>query len=162
MTLRNLHSSLSSRLRRVERGDGDSFEFMVGILPLAMLMMLIGAVTIIRPAQLPAWIAARECARMMAASLDQDVAEPQGERAALNSLERNAIAGVAGGFNIDTTYPDKIAHPNPRGMNASCTVSYVVPMADLPLVGGLFGNVPIDATVTMTIDPYKSDWKPKP
>lgn len=162
MTLRNLYSIHSSRLRRVERGDGDSFEFMVGILPLAMLMLLIGAVTIIRPAQLPAWIAARECARMMAASLDQDIAEPQGERAAINSLERNAIVGVAGAFDIDTTYPDKVAFPNPRGMTASCKVAYVVPMADLPMIGGLFGNVPIDATVTMTIDPYKSDWKPKP
>ena len=163
MNTRNLYRTHHSWLRRSERGDGDSFEFMVGILPLAMLMMLIGAVSIIRPAQLPVWIAARECARMMTASLDQDVAEPQGDRAARNSLERNAIVGVDwGSFNIQTTYPDKISFPNPRGMEASCRVSYVVRMADLPLVGGLFGDVPMDATVTMTIDPYKSDWKPKP
>jgi hypothetical protein len=144
--------------RRAERGDADTFEFTVGVLPLAFMMVLIAAVAIIRPAQLPAWIAARECARMMVTTLEEDIAIPQGRAAALQTLSRMPIAGASvGAGSVNALY--NIEGGNPRQGTVRCTVSYVVPLADVPMIGALFGDVPIDATVAMRIDPYKSDWK---
>lgn len=148
--------------RAAERGDADTFEFVVGVLPIAMMLALIGAVTIIRPAQLPVWIAARECARMASATLSESIAVDQGTRAAVNSLQNNPLAGVAiGNGNVFVDYnPNNLG--DPRGETVTCRVNYTLELGTLPLVGGLFGAVPLDASVTMIIEPLKSDWTPRP
>jgi hypothetical protein len=148
----------ASRRRHVvhalERGDGgDSFEFTLGIIPVTMMMLIIGAVTIIRPAQLPVWIAARECARASAATLNATIGTNQGREAALNSLRGNPLTGVdVGGISISAS------HAGVRGGNAQCTVRYQIDVSTLPMVGGVFGSFPIESRVTMVIDPYKSRW----
>ncbi len=148
--------------RAAERGDADTFEFVVGVLPIAMMLALIGAVTIIRPAQLPVWIAARECARMASATLNESIAVDQGTRAAVNSLVNNPLAGVTiGNGNVFVDYnPNNLS--DPRGETVTCRVNYTLELGTLPLVGGLFGSVPLDASVTMIIEPLKSDWTPRP
>ncbi len=142
-------------VRNAERGDADTFEFTVGIVPLVMIMLLITAVAIIRPAQLPVWIAARECARMMTTTLDRNVALSQGLKAGQLSIQGNPIAGVSVG---DVSFQQSYPMGDARGGTAECRVSYTIPLANLPMVGGLFGDVPVDAKVAMTIDPLKSEW----
>jgi hypothetical protein len=144
-------------LSGMERGDADTFEFTVGILPLAMVMVLIAGVAILRPAQLPAWIAARECARNMTTTLDSVIAETQGELAGLKSLKGMPLAGASiGPDNVVGVY--NLEGGNPRNGTVRCTVSYVVPLSNIPMIGTLFGDVPMNASVRMKIDPLKSSW----
>jgi hypothetical protein len=142
--------------QNLERGDGDTYEFITGIIPLTMLLVLIAAVAIVRPAQLPVWIAARDCARVLTTTLEEDIAESQAYRTARASLSNMPLARVTN-VNINPVY--NVTGGDPRNGFSECTVSYTIPLADIPMVGGLFGDVPMDATVRMKIDPLKSDWK---
>jgi hypothetical protein len=142
--------------RRFERGDADTVEFTFGIFPIVMMMLLIAAVALIRPAQLPAWIAARECARMGTTTLNSTLGESQAEFAGYESLKRMPLANRQS-VSVNATYNPEGG--DPRQGTVSCTVSYVIPVSGLPMVGSLFGDVSMDATVAMKIDTYKSKWQ---
>lgn len=135
-----------------ERGEGDTFEFTVGILPIVMLITLIAAVTIVRPAQIPVWIAARECARAGAATMDPEIGKVQAEEAGYNSIYNNPLVNLNGVQVV-------AVHEGTRGGNVTCTASYSVSVGSIPMAGSLFGNVPLQAVVVMKIEPLKSKWR---
>jgi hypothetical protein len=146
-------------MRSIERGDGDVFEFTIGILPLLMLTFLIAGVAIVRPLQLPVWQAARECARMASATLDPVRGEVQGENAGINSISNQLFGNVSGGSAVVTYDPPANGKTNVRGHKVTCSVSYTVDMTSLPIAGDLFGVMPMNSSVTMLVDPIKSDWR---
>jgi hypothetical protein len=148
-------------LRKLERGDGDVFEFIIGVLPLLMLTFLIAGVAIVRPLQLPVWNAARECARMASATLDPARGRRQGVSTGMSAL-RNSLFGEINGGAIAISYtPSDAGKSNVRGHFVTCTATYEVNMTSLPIAGDLFGVVPFESRVTMRVDPIKSDWLAK-
>jgi hypothetical protein len=148
-------------LRKIERGDGDVFEFIIGVLPLLMLTFLIAGVAIIRPLQLPVWNAARECARMASATLDPARGVTQGVSTGMSALSRSLFGGVSGGAITVNYTPSVAGKTNARGHFVTCTATYEIDMTSLPIAGDLFGVVPFESRVTMRVEPIKSDWLAK-
>jgi hypothetical protein len=150
-------TSIRLTLRQFERGDGgSSFEFIWGVVVVAMMVMFIAAVTIIRPTQLPVWIAARECARNASATIDSARGVSQGQEAGSRSLIGNYLAGATPSVSVTR-------HDGIQGGLTTCVVNYTVTAVDnIPLVGGIFAASParqVRAEVTMEIDPHKAFWK---
>jgi hypothetical protein len=150
-------SSVRFTLRLFERGDGgSSFEFIWGVVVIAMMVMFIAAVTIIRPTQLPVWIAARECARNASATVDVARGISQGQEAGNRSMIGNYLGGATPSVSVTR-------HDGVHGGLATCVVNYTVTAVDnIPLVGGIFAASParqVRAEVTMEIDPHKAFWK---
>jgi hypothetical protein len=153
---RKILSSARFTLRLLERGDGgSSFEFIWGVVVVAMMVMFIAAVTIIRPTQLPVWIAARECARNASATVDAARGISQGWEAGNRSLIGNYLGGATPNISV--------SHAGIHGGNTTCIVTYTVTAVDnIPLIGGIFASSParvVRAEVTMKIDPHKAFWQ---
>ena len=153
----NRASRISTLLRNAERGEDAGFEFTYMVLPMAMMITLIAAVTLVRSSQLPLWTAATECARAAVATLDESIGTRQGEEAGMNSLLGNGIS-AASVPSVDITLgPDGWA----RGKPLTCEVRYTINTGGVPGFSNKFPTgIPMSASVTLPIDPWKSQWDP--
>lgn len=145
---------MSSRAwrRRLERGEAETAEFTLAIVPLLLLVMLIAVTTLIRPAQLPVFFAARECARAASVSLNQNIALQQGIEAAASSLRGNSLSTAQASVSV---WADGAWQ---RGDPVTCRVSYQMDVSRVPMVGGVFGVVAAEAEASARIEPGKSRW----
>src|SRR4051794_12270913 len=78
--------------RQAERGEAQSFEFVVMVLPMMFLISVIGLVIIYWSARLPAKRAAIDCARSAIATLNQSIGETQGEFVGAQSMVNSGAA----------------------------------------------------------------------
>jgi Flp pilus assembly protein TadG len=138
--------------RRFERGEAETAEFTLAIVPLLILVMLIAVTTLIRPAQLPVFFAARECARAASVSLNQAIALQQGIEAAANSLRGNSLSTAQASVSV---WSDGAWQ---RGDPVTCRVSYQIDVSRVPMVGAVFGVVASEAEASARIEPGKSRW----
>lgn len=137
--------------RALERGDAEPFEFLSMVPVLLFVVTLIAMAGIVRAAQIPIWAAARECARMAAATLSPDIGMRQGEEAARNSLAGNNLNAGAALVTLSGNWS--------RGGSVTCSVDYVVPFGGLPLAGWLGrDHVDLHSEFTLTVEPHKSRW----
>ncbi len=143
-------------LNKAERGEDTSFEFTAAVLPMAVMITLIALTTLVRSSQLPLWTAALSCARAAAATLDPTIGEDQGEAAGMASLLNNNISTKSQPV-VNVTYGDW-----GRGKPVTCEVSYGIDVSGIPgfseMVPG--GSYPMSASITLPIDPFKSQWNP--
>jgi hypothetical protein len=138
-------------LHQAERGEDSSFEFTASILPILVMILLISFATLVRASQMPAWSAASDCARAAIATLDEGLGRDQAQRAALASLAGNSINASAGQILITGAW-----EPNAP---VTCRVSYDIDVSGIPMIGDLAGGiVPVQASVTLRVEPYKSRW----
>lgn len=151
-----MRQKLSKILRRcvaqAQRGDAQSFEFSIWMLPLAIMVTLIGVVAVIRPAQYPVWVAARECARNAITTLDAGTGVNQGIQAGYNSLRGNHLNSSSASINVSYGSWE-------RGSDVTCTVAYKIDVSGIPLIQGVYKDIPMQASVTLQIEPLKSRWK---
>lgn len=139
-------------LRLAERGDEQSFEFTLAVVPFCMMIVMIGFATVFRASMMPAWAAASECARAGVASEDESTGRAQAERAARDSLTGNHIRASSGGIVISGDW-------TPRS-TVTCRVSYDIDVSGMPGIGDMLGGrVPIVAEVALHVEPYKSSWQ---
>lgn len=122
------------------------------MLPLAIMITLIAVVAVVRPAQYPVWVAARECARNAITTLDANSGVQQGIAAGYNSLRGNHLSASSASINLSYGGWE-------RGSDVTCTVSYSIDVSGIPLVQGVYKNIPMQASVTLQIEPLKSRWK---
>ena len=138
--------------RGFERGDDQSFEFTVAVVPIVTMILLITFATVVRAAQMPAWMAASECAREAIASVDETTGRSQAEQAALSTLTANAIDQTS--IDIDITgdwTPNTVV---------TCRVSYGIDTSNIAGFAELTGGrVPVSAEVGLRVEPYKSRWR---
>jgi hypothetical protein len=139
-------------LRALECGDDQTFEFTVAVVPIVAMIMLIAFATVVRAAQMPAWMAASECARQAIASVDEATGRAQAERAALDSLYANAIDPSTIRISITGDWtPNSIV---------SCQVSYGINVSNIAGFSELTGGrVPVVAEVALRVEPFKSRWR---
>jgi hypothetical protein len=139
-------------LRKVERGEDSSFEFITLIVPIILMILLVAFATIVRAAQMPVWTAASECAHAAIFSLTESTSRDQATQAALDSLYGNAIDPASVQIVITGDWT-----PN---STITCKVSYNIDVHNLAFISELTGGyVPISAQVKLRIEPYKSKWQ---
>lgn len=135
-----------------ERGEAETAEFTLGVVPLVLLVMLIAAAAIARPAQLPVFFAAQACARAASVSVDPDIGLRQGIEAAADALRGNSLSATSASIRV---WSDGAWQ---RGEPVTCQVRYDIDLSGLPMVGAAFGVIPAEARVTTRIEPAKSRW----
>lgn len=138
--------------RRLERGEAETAEFTLAVIPLLILVMLIAAAALIRPAQLPVFFAARECARAASVSLNHSLGLEQGIEAAVASLRGNSLSTAQASVSV---WADGAWR---RGDPVTCQVRYQIDVSTLPMVGAAFGVVNAEAEASARIEPGKSRW----
>ena len=145
---------MSSRAwrRRLERGEAETAEFTLVIVPLLILVMLIAVTTLTRPAHLPVFFGARECARASSISLNLSIALQQGIEAAGSPLRGNSLSTAQASVSV---WADGAWQ---RGEPVICRVSYRVDVSGVPMVGAAFGVVDAEAEASARIEPGKSRW----
>lgn len=143
-------------LKNAERGEDTSFEFTAAMLPMAVMITLIAMTTLVRSSQVPLWTAALACVRAAATTLDPTIGVDQGEAAGMNSLLNNNISASSQPI-VNVTHGEWR-----RGNPVTCEVNYTIDVSGIPgfseLVPG--GGYPMSASVTLPIDPFKSQWDP--
>jgi hypothetical protein len=151
-------SKRRTMLRQAERGEAQSFEFVVMVLPMMFLISVIGLVIIYWSARLPAKRAAIDCARSAIATLNQTVGVEQGEFVGVQSMVNSGAAIEHLGVEV---YP---LVSWTRGATVRCVVSGQLDIRDMPMLqmlptvvnnGGIFE---IYEVADMQIEPLKSDW----
>ncbi|MBX7213563.1 MAG: hypothetical protein K1X39_06050 [Thermoflexales bacterium] len=148
-----MNERLRAWRRCLERGEAETAEFTIAIVPMVLLISLIAAAAIIRPAQLPALFAAQACARAASVSLDSSIGVRQGIQAAADSLTGNNLATAQASIRVWS------AGPWERGASVTCAIAYHVDVSGLPLVGGAFGVIDIAAQSSARIEPSKARWE---
>lgn len=144
-------AALKRLARRSERGEDTSFEFTAVILPIVLMILLITFATLVRSSQMPAWMAATECARAAVATEDEGLGREQGEQAAVDSLVGNSIQVK----NVRITITGDWTPDTP----VACRVSYDIDTSTLAFFAELTGGaVPMVAQVVLRTEPYKSKW----
>ena len=141
-----------NRWREFERGEDEAFEFTTLVVPLVIMIMLIAFATLVRSKQMPAWSAASECARVAIESLDPDVGERQGVKAAQGMLAGNYVDPSTAQIDVTGTWePDS---------PVTCSVSYPIDVSGLPGIAELTGGaVQVNGAVTLRTEPFKSRWQ---
>ena len=138
--------------RGLERGDAESFEFTVSMVPITVMILLIAFATLVRAAQMPAWMAATECARAATSTQNEALGREQAERAARDALSGNPVRASSSLILITGEWA-----PNAP---VTCRVSYNIDVSAIPGFAELTGgNVPVVTEVTLRIEPYKSRWE---
>lgn len=142
-------------LKNAERGEETSFEFTVFVLPILMMIILIAMTTLVRSSQLPVWTAATACARAAIVTLDERIGRDQGTTAALNSLLSNNISASAAPDVVISVPKDWL-----RSKPLICTVTYNIDVSAIPGFSSMVpgGVVPVEATVELNIEGFKSKW----
>ncbi len=140
--------------RRFERGSSPVITFLGLILPMFLLLDLISALVIARPAQISVAAAARNCVRMAVASLNGVLGPQQGETVGLETLTSAGLAGRDPHVNVTGE------EGWDRGGNVSCTAQVTVPFGALGLVARLVGrqSLQIRETQSLSIEQWKSRW----
>ena len=139
-------------LHLAERGEDQSFEFTVVIMPIVVMILLIAFATVVRAAQMPVWSAASMCAREAIASADESVGRQQAKQAAYDSLAGNAISASL--VNVDIT-----GDWTP-GTDVTCRVSYNIDVSGIQgFAEWTGGYVPVVASVSLRAEPNKSRWQ---
>ena len=137
--------------RKAERGEDTSFEFVSVIGPIVVMILLIAFVVVVRASQMPAWSAAGNCARAASATLDEGLGREQALYAARQSLIGNSIKAMDSNIFISGSWEP--------GGKVTCLVRYDVDVSWIEFMAEMTGGkVPVSASVTMTVDPYKSNW----
>ncbi len=150
--IRLLRRHPAQLMRRMERGEDESFEFTALITPIMVLLMMIAFAVLVRSSQMPAWTAASECARAAIATLDESIGREQGLTAAYDSLHGNFIRASSGSVNISGDW-------SPYS-NVTCTVAYDIDISGITFFDELTGGrVPVSVAVTMQVEPHKSRWQ---
>jgi hypothetical protein len=100
---------------------------------------------------MPAWSAAANCARAAVATLDESIGRQQALYAAQQSLLGNSINAMDSQIVINGSWAP--------GATVTCQVSYDVDVSWIGFIAELQdGKVPVQASVTMSVEPYKSNW----
>jgi hypothetical protein len=137
--------------RWAERGEDTSFEFVAAIAPIVIMILLIAFVVIVRASQMPAWSAAANCARSAVATLNESIGRQQGLYAAQQSLLGNSINAINSQIAISGSWAP--------GAQVTCQVSYDVDVSWIGFIAEMTGGkVHVQASVTMSVEPYKSHW----
>jgi hypothetical protein len=137
--------------RQAERGEDTSFEFVAAIGPIVIMILTIAFVVVVRASQMPAWSAAANCARAAVATLDESIGRQQALNAAQQSLLGNSINATNSQIAISGNWSP--------GAQVTCRVSYDVDVSWIGLFAEMMGGkVPVQASVTMSVEPYKSNW----
>ena len=145
------HRCNLSFFRLLERGEDTSFEFVLSLVPIMILILAIAFVVVVRASQMPAWSAASDCARAAIATLDENIGRQQAMLAAQQSLYGNSINATDGQILITGTWSP--------GSQVTCKVSYDIDVSWIGFLSDVTGGkVPVSASVTMIVEPYKSDW----
>jgi hypothetical protein len=121
-------------------------------IPLMLVIDLISAIAMGGYAQVNVAAAARNCARMAAATLAQDLGPVQGESVGMDTLkqaglsQRNPQVSVSGDWQ--------------RGGMVSCNAQVTVPFGAMGLIGHLIGvhDVTVKETRQTEVEYYNSDW----
>ena len=138
-------------LRQAERGEDSTFEFTTAIVPITVMILLIAFATIVRSAQMPAWMAASECARAAVATLTESKGRQDAEQAAVDSLSGNQISSTSVQIVITGDW-------TPSSL-VSCSVSYAIDVSGVAGFAELTGgSIPMTAQVALRMEPYKSKW----
>jgi hypothetical protein len=170
--MKQFQQTLARVLRRAESGEAMTFEFLVMLVPMMILMLMIGITTIFWGTRMPARRAATDCARVAIATLDAPTGIAQGTRIAQESLKGNNM-------NADTFHIDVFGDWNPGGL-VTCTVRYNMLLPsdaiaersnaakpgaeDWFFITNAINNIAANElvvveAVTLKVEPYKSDWK---
>jgi hypothetical protein len=137
--------------RALERGEDTSFEFVTAIVPIMIMILLIAFVVIVRGSQMPAWSAASDCARAAVATLDESLGRQQALVAAQRSLLGNSVSAKDSYITIKGSWTP--------GAQVTCQVAYDVDVSWIEFLNAVTkGKVLVYASVTMTVEPYKSNW----
>ncbi len=141
--------------RRLESGYSSTVTFLMLVIPLLLVIDVIAAVTIARPAQINVSTAARECARMATTSLDETIGRHQGEMVAERTLQG---AGYSSRNNIHI----KIAAPGgwSRGAAVNCSISLNVPFGGFGLIGAMVHQprLTVRGEAQASLEAWRSDW----
>jgi hypothetical protein len=143
-----------SKLRRAERGEDESFEFTVVVIPLVVMVMLIAFATITRTELMPAWSASSECARAAITTVDPAIGKQLGTDAALGMLASNYVNPNTAlvEFSASSTWePDT---------PVTCSVSYPIDISGIPWFNELMGGaIHVSSSATLRTEPYTSRWQ---
>jgi len=144
--------ALGSRLRD-ERGQGHTVTALTLMLVIVLLLGIALFVTKVRPAQVSVAAAARDCTRQAGLSLDPARGLAQAYAAAEATL---ASAHLDPARATITVTP---LGAWGRATEVRCEVTYSVSPAGIPF-GWLFAReeIPIQATYTTVVEPWKSRW----
>ncbi len=116
-----------------------------------ILILAIAFVVVVRASQMPAWSAASDCARAAIATLDENIGRQQAILAAEQSLYGNSINAMDGQILVTGTWSP--------GSQVTCKVSYDIDVSWIGFLSDVTGGkVPVSASVTMVVEPYKSNW----
>src|SRR5579859_389658 len=138
--------------RTLERGSA-----VVGLLlmfiPLLLVIDLTSAIAMGGYAQVNVAAAARNCARMAAATLSQTLGPTQGEAVGMDTLKQAGLSRRDPHVSVG-------AGDWQRGGTVSCTAQVTVPFGAMGLIGHLIGvhDVKISESRQTQIEYYNSDW----
>ena len=167
--MKRVQQRLQTILRQAQLGEAATFEFTVMIVPMMILILLIGMITIYWGTRMPARRAASDCARAAIATLDAPTGIAQGRAIAQESLKGNNM-------NADSFHIDIFGDWSPGG-KVTCTVRFRIllpndstPQTNLGSAETWFdiNNVitliddkalVVIEGVTLEVEPFKSEWK---
>lgn len=140
------------RDRTLERGSS-VVGLLLMFLPLMLVIDLISAIAMGGYAQVNVAAAARNCARMAAATLSQDLGPVQGEAVGMDTLRAAGLSRRNPQVNVS-------AGDWQRGGTVNCSAQVTVPFGAMGLIGHLIGvhDVTVKESRSTQIEYYNSDW----
>ncbi len=141
---------------RLEQGQSATALFLMLVIPLLLVIDIIAAVAIARPAQIDISTAARECARSATTSLNETIGKHQGMMVAEQTL-RGAGYGSKNNMQVNVSAPGGWG----RGAAVDCSVSMQVPFGGFGLIGALLHQprLTIRGKAEAEIEAWRSDWR---
>ncbi len=154
--LRHLGLRWQAVRNRLEQGQSATVLFLMLVIPLLLVIDIIAAVAIARPAQIDASTAARECARGATTSLNESIGKHQGLMVAEQTL-RGAGYGSKNHTQVNVSAPGGWG----RGATVDCSVSLQVPFGGFGLLGALIHQprLTIRGKAQAEIEAWRSDWR---
>ena len=133
----------------------DLVPLMMVLLLLAMIFGLVNFVAQVQPVKAMVHTTARNCARAGVTTLNAGRGINQASVTAMETALAGTFFDPAGiGVRV---YPETVWG---RGQVFVCEVQYNVRTSHLPMISWFYtdGTIPLNARVSMTVDPYQSRW----
>ncbi len=173
-------------IRNAERGEAQSFEFVVSTVLMVFTISLIAFAVMYWSARLPAKRAAIDCVRNAVSTLDRDIGISQGVEtgvralvmpdnlvnpATLAELQARELTILSTGVIVSNLtvevrpWPAGFGGPWGRGDKVRCRVRYRLNVSALPMLDmvqpilNANGILEIQEVAILAIEPYKSDWR---
>ncbi len=145
------HRPVRAAVRRAERGHASSIEFIWFVPILTAMIGLIAYTVLARSAQIPVWVAARECARVASTTIEAGRGSALGTQAAMGSLMGNNLHYERATVSVQ--------HGGGRSASVTCRVSYSVGLGGLPMASWFGVDVfSVQSSYTLLAEPYRSDF----